>query len=211
MTIRPNQALVDCLGPAYTPCSNFGACQEAVWDPARGHVPRGFLGATGALSEVEAILVFAEPGHAHEGESYDPNAAPEDILMQTVEHTYHSIRNGRDLFHRNIRWFLDRLYPGVSFEAQLRHVWLTEGRLCSISQEIGSRSDRLCASRYLAEQVALMPQATVIGFGGKAATSMRDLPCPWIKAYALAPPGANHRPARPSWEDAIAALEARRR
>lgn len=57
-------------------------------------------------------MVFAEPGDAHEGEGYDPDAASEDILIQTGAHTYRRVRDGRDLFHRNIRWFLDRLYPG---------------------------------------------------------------------------------------------------
>jgi hypothetical protein len=45
---------------------------------------------------------------------------------------------GTDLFHRNVRWFLHELFPGLSFDEQLRRVWLTEGRLCSIAKEIGS-------------------------------------------------------------------------
>ena len=33
-------------------CSNFGVCDQAVYDPQGGHVPRGFSGATGSLDEV---------------------------------------------------------------------------------------------------------------------------------------------------------------
>lgn len=211
MTVCPNEELVGSLRQAYSPCPNLCMCSGATWKPAAGHVPRGFLGALGDLEEVEVIMVFAEPGHPHDDESYDPEASGEDILMQTVAHTLRSVRDGRDLFHRNIRWFLDRLYPRQTLDTQLRRAWLTESRLCSIPQETGGRTDRICATRYLAEQVRLMPQATVIAFGAKAAHSMRDLPCNWISAYSLAPPGANHRPARPSWEAAIAVIEAKRR
>lgn len=163
------------------------------------------------------MMVLAEPGHPHDGESYGPRASAEETLLQTIAHSYRCVRDGRDLFHRSIRWFLDRLYPGQSLvypgqslDVQLRRVWLTQSRLCSIPQETGGRSDRICANRHLSEQVALMPQVTVVAFGAKAANAMRDLHCEWIRAYALAPPGANHRPARPGWEAAIEIIEAGR-
>ena len=57
----PNEALVDVLLPAYT-CQHFGKCPDATWFPSEGHVPRGFLGATRALEEVEVVMVLAEPG-----------------------------------------------------------------------------------------------------------------------------------------------------
>ena len=44
------------LSPAYR-CAEFGArCEGMRWEPKLGHVPRGFLGATGSLEEVELIL-----------------------------------------------------------------------------------------------------------------------------------------------------------
>ena len=51
-----------------------------------------------------------------------------------------------------------------------------------------------------------MPQAVVIGFGGKAQAYLSTLKVDHIAAYALAPPGANHRPARPSWDAAVKAV-----
>lgn len=98
-----------------------------------------------------------------------------------------------------------QLYPDVSFDEQLRHVWLTEGRLCSINNEIGALRDHRCAERYLRAELELLPNATVVAFGGKAHDYVRRLkirPEP-VRAYSLAPPGANHRPARPSWEAAL--------
>jgi len=38
----------------------------------------------------------------------------------------------------------------------------------------------------------------------------KDLLDVLLPAYALAPPGANHRPARPSWEAALAMIKERR-
>ena len=209
MIPRPNPKLVEALLPAYAPCPNFGSCPEAVWDPRCGHIPRGFLGATGTLAEVEVVMLFAEPGHAHGGEGYDPALGAEGLLMAGVGHSFRSFRDGCDLFHRNARWFLSQLWPDLPFEAQLRRVWMTEGRLCSIADETGRRSDRLCADHYLARQLSLLPGATVVAFGGKAAQALRGRDG-WLRAYALAPPGANHRPARPSWEAAIRAVRAKR-
>ena len=202
---QPHPALAEILRPAHARSARFGTCPQAVWQPGHGHVPRGVLGATGDLKEVRAILVFAEPGGVYPGDSY-PDAGPDDLLAATIAATFQSFAASRDLFHRNIRWFIDQIAPGRPFAEQLRSVWLTEGRLCSVTQEIGGLRDRSCADRYLARQVQLMPQATVVGFGGKAQAYLRALGIRHVAAYALAPPGANHRPARPSWEAAIEAI-----
>jgi len=69
MNLNPKLATV--LAPAYAPCLEFQrACTEMRWDPSQGHVPRGSLGATGSLEEVELVLVFAEPGDPHAGEQH---------------------------------------------------------------------------------------------------------------------------------------------
>ncbi len=202
MSYKPHQSLVEVLLPAYSPCSNFGTCPEAVWQPKAGHMPRGFLGATGELAEVRLVMIFAEPGHAY-GEEYDPNITPVDLMLEGVKHTYSCFASGRDLFHRNARWFLSELFPGLSFDEQLKHVWMTEGRLCSVANEIGGMKDRTCASRYLLQQINLLPNATVVAFGGKAQDYMKLVNRNWTKAIALSPPGANHRSAKPSWLAAI--------
>ena len=61
---------------AYRPCQYLGTCREAIWNPKRGHIPRGFLGATAKLSDVEVVMVFAEFSHPHGNETYDPGHSP---------------------------------------------------------------------------------------------------------------------------------------
>ncbi|MCU0908959.1 MAG: hypothetical protein MUF73_16325 [Rhodobacteraceae bacterium] len=205
----PAPALADILRPALAPCTGFGTCREALWDPGAGHVPRGFLGATGRPDEVEVVMVLAEPGTPYPGSGFRSGTAA-DLMAQAVADTHRTIRDSQDLFHRNLRWFLNQLWPGRPFDDQLRHVWITEGRLCSVAVESGGLRDATCADRYLRAQIAALPGAVVVGFGGKAQAYLRRLRVPHLAAYALAPPGANHRPARPSWEAAIAAIRARR-
>ena len=202
MDIKPNPELISVLLEAYAPCKNFGICKEAKWAPKEGHMPRGFLGATGELREVEVVMIFAEPGRPHGGETYD-DGDPLNYMMQGIQHTYDCFANGTDLFHQNTRWFLSQLYPQMNFDEQLKYVWMTEGRLCSIANEIGKMNDRTCANYYLARQLELLPNATVVAFGKKTQNYMRQINHPYIDARALAPPGANHKPARPSWEVAI--------
>ena len=190
---------------------NFGKCREAKWDPQRGHVPRGFLGSTGEPEEVEVVMVFSEPGNPHDGESYDAGLRPQCLLRSAMQHTYNCFHSHTDLFHKNARWFMSELYPELTFDQQLRHVWLTEGRLCSIEKESGSTTDRTCASHYLAQQIKVLPNATVVAFGWKAKRYLSGICVAFIPAYALSPPGANHKPARPSWQAAIEKIKARRK
>ena len=96
---------------AYRPCRHFDTCPEAVWNPKCGHIPRGFLGAAAQLSGVEVVMVFAEPGRPHEEESYDPSDSPAGLLNRGLRQTYDCYRNGADLFHRNVRWFLSNWRP----------------------------------------------------------------------------------------------------
>ena len=67
-----------------------------------------------------------------------------------------------------------------------------------------------CARHYLAQQLDMLPNATVVAFGGKAQHYVKHLRVEHLAAYALAPPGANHKPARPSWERVITTIEERR-
>jgi hypothetical protein len=51
--VLPCRELVKILLPAFAPCQHFrGSCQTMRWEPAQGHMPRGFCGATGTLTEV---------------------------------------------------------------------------------------------------------------------------------------------------------------
>lgn len=69
--MKLNQSLVELLAPAYAPCAGFSdKCREMRWNPAEGHVPRGFVGAAGSPEEIELVLVCAEPGDPHQGETH---------------------------------------------------------------------------------------------------------------------------------------------
>lgn len=198
------QALME---SAYQPCKNFSVCPEAKWKPEAGHIPRGILGATGALEDVEIVMVFAEPGHPHLKETYGPSQDPSDLLGQAMDYIFESYRDGTDLFHRNVRAFLDSLFPGKSFEEQLRFVWLTEGRLCSVENEIGGLRDKTCSQTFLVNQIQLFPNATVAAFGGKAQKYLKGLGLAHVGAYAMSPPGANRKKAKETWELVKQAVE----
>jgi len=210
MHFRPHRQLLALLLGAYAPCPNFGVCREALWNPAEGHIPRGFLGATGTLEEVELVMVFAEPGHPYPGDSHASKLDPQSILDSGLRQTYDCFKNGTDLFHRNVREFISQLYPNLSFDEQLRYVWMTEGRLCSIDDEIGATKDRTCATHYLARQIGMLPNANVVAFGSKAKHYMKGLSRPYSGAYSFAPPGANRTEAQPSWEAIINEIQSSR-
>lgn len=201
---QPNQELLDLLKSAYS-CEHLEVCPQAVFDPSKGLVPRGFVGATGALDEVQAIFVLAEPGHPLKGESY-PSSPHEATLEKALEHTYRCFKESENLLHRNVRKVISMIWPNKSFDEQLRNVWITEGRLCSIEKEIGSFRDRLCAPTHLQRQLDLMPQAAIIAFGRKPqqrlALCRRLEQRTVIDCRALAPPGCNRKDAAESWEKA---------
>ena len=89
--MTPCKELLEIIEPAYAPCSNFaGACNSLIWAPERGLVPRGFLGATGSASEVELVLVFAEPGDPHYTEMHE-------TMDASLEYTYQCMKLGTDL------------------------------------------------------------------------------------------------------------------
>lgn len=192
-----NQALQSLLAPAYAPCEKFtGACSEMRWQPEAGHVPRGFLGSTGSLEEVELVLVFAEPGDPHENEKHkDMHSA----------HAYAKscYASGKDLFHRNVRKILKDCWPNDSFEEQLRKVWLTESVLCSARKECGpvsSKAARACGELYLLKQLELFPNALVVALGGKAQRRLRAIGFTnFLAVFAAAPPGCNRIKAAATW------------
>ena len=205
MEHTPAKKITDILLPAYHPCSGFeGACKGvATWHPHKGHVPRGFVGATSSLQEVEVVLLVAEPG-----DPYDPlpaEAGRLDLLNRSCLDTFEHLRDGKDLFHRNLRKVLSLIFPGLEFAGQLKKAWITETYLCSAPQETGpvrSQSERWCARQYLAKQVALFDGRPIIALGRKAQQRAKPYAPNLIEAYAIAPPGCNRKAALPSWEAA---------
>jgi hypothetical protein len=87
--VLPCTELQEILLPAYRPCPNLGGpCSNVVkWYPLAGHVPRGFIGATGSANEVELVLITAEPGDPLSDEMYDEQT-PSAMLARTCSHAY---------------------------------------------------------------------------------------------------------------------------
>ena len=181
------------------------------WKPERGHVPRGFCGATGALREVQLVLVVAEPGDPHADEVYAPQASPSKLFKKVCRYVYGCFAHGTDQFHRNVRHILDHCWPDLSFDRQLRRAWIAESVLCSASVECGSVPlvvHRNCLDLYLDRELALFPKATVVALGSKAHHRMQPLRRPFLRVGSVAPPGCNQERVKESWEDIYAAVHA---
>jgi len=193
--MKPAQELLDVFAQAY-PCPGFGAkCNSMRWDPPQGHIPRGFMGGTGALSEVEVVLVFAEPG--------DPTPGDHETLHEALSHAYRSFQSGRGVFHQKARLFFDLCWPGIAFDEQMKKVWLTESVLCSAKQTTGPVPvdiERECGTRYLRRQLALFPNALIVALGNKAHSRLQRIGVTGIeKAHAFGLPGCYQKEAYPSW------------
>jgi hypothetical protein len=200
------------LLPAYAPCLAFaGVCRRMRWAPARGHVPRGFCGASGALKEVQLVLVTAEPGNPHPGEQHLAQGTPAERLASAYRYATECLRSGKDLFHRNLRQFLALCWPHDTFDQHLRKTWLTDAVLCSAAREGGSvprAVERECRTRYLEAQLALFPGAVIVALGGKAERRLAGIPGV-VAARSVAPSGCNRRDAKESWAAAVRVLHER--
>ena len=98
----PNEELFEVLVAAYGPCRHMlthgGGCLQSRWRPAAGHVPRGFLGATGELDDVELVMVLAEPGNPKHTETYVDDLDPADMAQtaRTCIYGHLEERNAND-------------------------------------------------------------------------------------------------------------------
>ena len=173
------------------------------WDPEHGHIPRGCLGATGHRDEVRLVIIAAEPGDPHAEEKYPATATPGEYLQLFTAHAYNCFAHSRDRYHANVRCLLSACFPGLTFDEQLRRVWITESCLCSAEKEGGSipvKVTRCCADRYLKKQLALFPDAVLAAFSTKAVRRSSQLGFRVLDFGALAPPGCNRKEGRESWE-----------
>ena len=116
-------------------------------------------------------MLFAEPSDPHGDECYDPDVDPNELLAASVKHAYGCFSDCKDPIHRKTRWFMKRLYPDLSFDEQLRRVWIAQSRLCSR----GSESYTICATRYLAPQIGLLQNARVVAFEGRHSAACDEL------------------------------------
>lgn len=211
-SILPCRELRDILLPAFAPCPGFRrSCGTMRWQPQAGHVPRGFCGAIGTADEVRLVLVVAEPGNPHDGETYAPHIQPEKLFQNVCRYVYGCFASGKDQFHRNVRAILDNCWPDLSFHEQLHRVWITESVLCSAAAECGpvpSNVRRTCVDIYLKQELAVLPNAIVAAVGGKAHVRMRGLPRRFLPVGSVAPPGCNQKPVRESWKAITRAVHA---
>ena len=172
MNNTPAKELTKILLPAYGPCPEFESSCKGIarWDPEKGHVPRGFVGAT-SLKEVEVVILFARRPVWQRSFLAYPQLTPS--LEPGKPYTFEHHRDGTDLFHRNLRLLLDLIFPRLrgKLEEQLKKAWITETYLCSAPREGGNvpaSAEHGCADRYLAKQLALFEGLPVIALGGKA-------------------------------------------
>lgn len=87
----------------------------------------------------------------------------------------------------------------------MRRTWITDAVLCSAVNEggrVSKATENECRSRYLENQLRLFPNALVVTLGGKARARLRGWPGV-VHAYSVAPPGANFKRARPTWDAVI--------
>ncbi len=202
----PCEPLRAILAGAY-PCPCFkSVCSSMRWAPEAGHIPRGYLGATGRPEEVELVLVFAEPG--------DPQPGDHSTMEDALRHAYWAFREGPGQFHQNARFLFDRCWPSLNYDEQLRKVWVTESVLCSAEVSAGTVPSSVglaCGERYLKKQIQLFPQALVVALGNKAADRMNRIGVlGFERAYALGKPGCFQAGAQPSWHRIAELLAARR-
>ena len=176
---RPCRELVEILAPALEPCRHFkGACHKLNhgWHPGRGHIPRGFTGAFGELSEIELVLVVGEPGKPFDDERYDPKGSPLELIDRIADFSFHALAR-RDshtrVFNTNLCGILDDCWPGLSRYDQMRRTWKAESYLCSTPRELGDvpkSSWSVCGRCYLTPQLRLLADqgAAIVACGDKA-------------------------------------------
>jgi hypothetical protein len=209
----PCRELLEILLPAYAPCQHFGAtCKTMRWRPEDGHIPRGFCGATGALQEVEVVLIVAEPGDPHAFEAYEASSSPLEKLSTVFDYAYRCFEVGHDRFHKNVAYILESCWPELPFADRMRRVWITESSLCSAVQEGGhvpSAVHRQCRDQYLQAQLTLLSGRTIVALGKKAQDRIGRDPN-LVVASSVAPPGCNFKGAKQSWNRVAEIVRSRR-
>ena len=177
----PHPNLLDIMKEAY-PCAKFyeqqesvpnfkteivncQVCKEADWNPAKGFMPRSYIGATGKLEEVEAILVCINPFEPHRavephrGEEYDPEHSSLEMVEANVRYVHDCIRGlqprFKSRFHIRMKEFLDKLYPNEHLNQILKKVWITQCRLCSSNSDSTDIDSVSCMDLYLKKQLEI--------------------------------------------------------
>ena len=187
---------------------------------ASEHVrPRRRIRLRRAVRRISALLRSHQQPKDKKGlkESYEHlDGDPKATLEQVVEFVHGCYEQPVSRLHRNARMFLEWRYGNeMPFDAQLRRVWITEARLCSIAkttEDPGPEAYKRCEDKYLVRQIERLPRAQVVAFGKKAERTVENL---WrtgrlrekpIIAGSLASYGNRLTPARESWKVALRQL-----
>ena len=162
------------------------------------------------LSEVELVLIVAEPGDPHAGEHHSGL----ERLESAYEYATKVCRDGKDPFHRNILKILNACWPVLPFDEQALKVWVTELVLCSAVKEgapVFRSCEMACGERYLKAQLGLFPDALIVTLGRKAQRRLRQLGLDGaFAAWSVAPPGCNRPEAHEFWMQIAIELKHRR-
>ncbi len=161
-----NAELRRILEPAYYPCKGFSrACNGLVmpWNSAAGHVPRGFYGALGDLSEVRLVMVLAQPNNPGSDEDHTSGI---DSAFAYAGQRY---RHGDDPGHANTRSIIQKCFCG-SWQEAMRKVWITNSVLCSVKPPRAkakkwTKVEQCCGEWYLLRQLLLFPHAVIAAMG----------------------------------------------
>jgi len=147
------------------------------------------------------VLVAAEPGDPLPSESHVADT-PEELLAAVCDFVYRVYKDPATTFQSNMRRIIDLCWPGLSFDEQLRRVWITESVLCSAARERGSVPKAMwsqCGTVYLRRQVDLLADRPVVALGRKASDRLARLGIAHHSFGAAAPPGCNFRGVRDGW------------
>ena len=192
-----NKSLRTILKPAYAPCPGFsGACASMRWSPESGHVPRGFYGALGNVSEVRLVMVLAEPSDPGGDEIHSGI----DSAFSYAEQCY---LGGGGQGHTNTMSIIGRCFPGLPPQEAMRKVWITESVLCSAKTpgvKVDRACEQLCVSTYLEPQLRLFPNATVAAMGSKAYKRLKKHVPDIVECGAVFPPGCNFPSTKAKWD-----------
>jgi hypothetical protein len=173
----PAAELAAILETALAPCPHFAdvCAGYARWEPARGYVPRGYLGATGRAGEVRLVLASAEPSEPDEGDAYE--GTPRRMLEAAAAHSLAAFEKGPRRhsapapFHRNLRKILDFCWPGEPLEEQLGKTWIAPAVLCSapiFGMPIPRAMETTCIHEYIRREIEALGDVFIVALGAKA-------------------------------------------
>jgi hypothetical protein len=175
--VAPALELAAILEPAFGPCPHLAdvCAGNACWDPARGYVPRGYLGATRSLGEIRLVLATAEPGEPDEGDAY--RGTPAAMLAAAAARSLAAFERGPQQrsapapFHRNLRKILDFCWPGESLESQLAQTWIAPAVLCTarvFGMPVPRAMEVTCVHAYFRRELDVLGDVFIVALGAKA-------------------------------------------